>query len=342
MTHARKELISLDSTPYYHCISRCVRRAFLWGEDSFSGKNFDHRKKWVVDRLRELADAFAIDIAAYAVMSNHYHLVLRVDRQKASNWSTIEVIDHWQQLYKLPQIVARYQRGETLLEVERIIMNQYVETWRERLFDISWFMRCLNEHLARRANEEDNCTGRFWEGRFKSQALLDEAAVLTAMSYVDLNPIRAAMADTPEASAFTSIAQRVAELNGIDVPVTSRDSQTNTLPGPKLMGLAPQHEDLHPNAIGYALSDYLNLVDWSGRAIRNDKRGFIDQQIPPLLTRLGLESEGFINHLRGRKGRAHSKVLGSIEKMRQAAVDMGRSFIKGLSEAQALYLKPAG
>ena len=67
MTHARKELISLDSTSYYHCISRCVRRAFLWGEDSFTGKNFEHRKGWVTGRLRELADTFAIDIAAYAV-----------------------------------------------------------------------------------------------------------------------------------------------------------------------------------------------------------------------------------------------------------------------------------
>ena len=342
MTHARKELISLDSTPYYHCISRCVRRAFLWGEDSFTGKNFEHRKGWVTGRLRELADTFAIDIAAYAVMSNHYHLVLRVDRQKASNWSTNEVIDRWKRLYKLPQTVVRYQRNETLLEAERMRVNQYVETWRERLFDISWFMRCLNEHLARRANEEDNCSGRFWEGRFKSQALLDEAAVLTAMSYVDLNPIRAAMADTPESSDFTSIAQRIAELNAIDEPVSSTDTKTNTLCGPGLMGLAPQHEDPHPNAMGFSLTDYLELVDWSGRAIRNDKRGFIDQEIPPILTRIGLEPGGFINHLRGRKGRPHSRVLGSIEKMRQAAVEMGRSFIKGLSEARALYLKPSG
>jgi REP element-mobilizing transposase RayT len=86
MTRARRELIALDSTPYYHCISRCVRRAFLCGEDSLTGNNYEHRKVWVTDRLTELTEVFAIDICAYAVMSNHYHLVLRVDRERAVAW----------------------------------------------------------------------------------------------------------------------------------------------------------------------------------------------------------------------------------------------------------------
>ncbi|MES9903344.1 MAG: transposase, partial [Sedimenticola sp.] len=102
MPKPRKALISLNSTPYYHCISRCVRRAFLCGEDSLTGKNFEHRKQWVVNRLTELSSLFAIDIAAFSVLENHYHLVLRIDRQAVDNWSEAELMERWQQLFSLP------------------------------------------------------------------------------------------------------------------------------------------------------------------------------------------------------------------------------------------------
>lgn len=78
MTQPRSAIVSLEATPYYHCIARCVRRAFLCGDDHYSGKNFDHRKPWFTERLKLLAQVFSIDIAAYAIMSNHYHLVLHV------------------------------------------------------------------------------------------------------------------------------------------------------------------------------------------------------------------------------------------------------------------------
>jgi REP element-mobilizing transposase RayT len=333
MTRARNQLISLETTPYYHCISRCVRRAFLWGEDSLTGKNYTHRKAWVIARLRELADVFAIEICAYAVMANHYHLVLRVDRRLAEAWSQEEVIAQWKKLYRLPQLVHRYQRGETT-RAEAAEAERLITTWRHRLTDISWFMRSLNEHLARRANEEDGCSGRFWEGRFKSQALLDEAAVLTCMSYVDLNPLRAGIADTPEQADFTSIQQRIRQYRRKNKPSVSSKAESQPIP---LMPLAKQKADRHENAIGFTLTDYLALIDWAGRAIREDKRGAIPEQAPRILQRIGLEGDRYLEHLKGHAATEKPTMLGHMDRIRQAVESLGRTFIKGIGEAQRLY-----
>jgi REP element-mobilizing transposase RayT len=315
-----------------------VRRAFLWGEDSLTGKNYEHRKVWVINRLRELADIFAIEICAYAVMSNHYHLVLRVDRHKAEAWTNNQVVEQWGKLYKLPLLVARYQRGEITSEVEIVDAEQTIETWRDRLVDISWFMRCLNEHLARLANKEDSCTGRFWEGRFKSQALLDEAAVLTCMSYVDLNPVRADMAETPEESDFTSIQQRIRQL--IKPGKEPKCNTTEAQSAVPLMPLVKQRQDRHENAIGFTLQDYLELIDWAGRAVRENKRGAIAESAPPILQRIGLEPERYLQHLSGQAATEQPVMLGPIHRLREAAELLERAFIKGFSEARRLYLAP--
>ena len=211
MTRARNQLVSLDATPYYHCISRCVRRAYLCGDDPVSGKNFDHRKVWLVERMKQLAAVFAVDICAYAVMSNHYHLVLHVDRKAAQSWTQQEVIQRWTSLFQqnAAQIETLRKNRSSAAARERYRLT--LESWRERLADISWYMRCLNESIARQANREDDCTGRFWEGRFKSQALLDDKALITCMAYVDLNPVRAGISTTPETSDFTSIQERLVE-----------------------------------------------------------------------------------------------------------------------------------
>ncbi len=209
MTRARHEQVSLADTPYYHCISRCVRRAYLCGDDPVTGQNFDHRKRWLVTRIKQLAAEFAIDICAYAVMSNHYHLVLHVNVEQAKRWSNDEVMRHWTALFpgNAKLIETLQKNADSPAAKQRL--NATLATWRECLQDISWFMRCLNETIARQANREDECTGRFWEGRFKSQALLDEKALFTCMAYVDLNPVRAGIVDSLEQSDFTSIQERL-------------------------------------------------------------------------------------------------------------------------------------
>ena len=137
MPKPRKTLVSLDATPYYHCVSRCVRRAFLCGEDTVTGNSYEHRRQWIEDRLLTLASIFAIDIAAYAVMSNHYHVVLHINHEQSANWTRSEVIAQWHQLFKGSLLSQRYSRGETLSKAEHDTLSEQVNEWRKRLMSIS-------------------------------------------------------------------------------------------------------------------------------------------------------------------------------------------------------------
>jgi len=332
MTTAREKLISLEATSYYHIISRCVRRAFLCGEDHLTGKSYEHRKDWVIERLKELDSIFSIDICAYAVMSNHYHLVLRIDAEQAEAWQEADIIERWRQLFTLPVLVERFRRGECSTKAEILEVNKLLKRWRSRLMDISWYMRCLNEYLARRANEEDKCTGRFWEGRFKSQALLDEAAVLICMSYVDLNPIRAQMAKTPEESDYTSVQQRIRQWHK-----TQQAKEILSVPRPKLMPLVKQHRDPHQHSIGFTLKDYIELVDWAGREVREDKRGAIDSTEPPILERLGIKADAFVHHMKGIHQERYPKLMGRVDKIKETYRTIEQTFIKGLFQSRLLY-----
>jgi REP element-mobilizing transposase RayT len=289
MTRPRSQLVSLEATPYYHCIARCVRRAWLYGDDPYTGKNFDHRKPWLVERLKLLADIYAIDIAAYAVMSNHYHVVLHVDAARCASWSDDEVIQRWTRLFRGALVAQQHLGGKALDDADKALLASLVKRWRERLSSLSWFMRCLNEFLARQANTEDGCKGRFWEARFKSQALLDESALLSCMTYVDLNPIRAGIAHSLEESDFTSIQQRIRKAKDAVAGRRSEDDEESFTP--RLMPFAEAMRlDRKEAAIPFNLKDYLDLVDWTGRALRPDKKGFIDGEEPGLLATFGLSA----------------------------------------------------
>lgn len=302
MTSARSLKIDLTSTPYYHCMTRCVRRTYLCGSDTQTGQDYNHRKEWIVCRLKKLADIFAIHICAYAIMSNHYHLVLYVNTKQANNWNDNEVVERWSALF------TNDAKQVKQLELTPQQIVEKIALWRERLVSISWFMRCLNEFIARISNEEDNLTGRFWEARFKSQALLDEGAVLAAMAYVDLNPIRAKVAKTPEESEYTSIYERIhaaakalnkAQLQTIN-PTKQELKIDNAKQPQQLMAFAngkPNDNDEYPK-IEFSFSDYLQLVDSTGRILRDDKRGAIPESLAPILTRLNLSSNGWLNMVR--------------------------------------------
>ena len=295
MTSPRKQQISLANTPYYHCITRCVRRAFLCGEDKHSGQSFEHRRGWIEDKLHFLTTVFAIEMCAYAVMSNHYHVVLFVDEDKAKQWSMNEVLERWHRLHKGTLLTQQYLNGDNLATPLVDMVNATAEIYRQRLMDISWFMREINEKVARQANQEDECKGRFWEARFKSQALLDEAALAACMAYVDLNPVRANIADTPETSNHTSVKLRCEQAKASENTrhkANHKDNQTDNISNQPntLMSFVGNPRENMPKGLPFDLTDYLQLMDITGRSIREDKHGFIEQSQPEILKRLNISA----------------------------------------------------
>lgn len=296
MTTSRSQLISLEQTPYYHCVSRCVRKAYLCGRESASGRDFSHRRAWLEARLVELAPVFAIDLLAYAIMSNHYHVVVRLNPTKLSTATDAEIITRWRKVFRVPD-------GYTRVDVER---------WRERLSSLSWYMRCINEPLARLANREDGCTGRFWEGRFRSQALLDEAALVRCMAYVDLNPVRAGVTDSPESSEHTSVHARITGRDGHLLPF--RDHAP--LPSQAMSRLPLKS------------SEYLELVDWSGRQLRPGKRGRIPPHAAPILDRLDMGPERWVWEMRN-YGRWYYRAVGSLAALDRYCRHLGQQWLKG-------------
>lgn len=306
MTKARREQIDLSLTPWYHCISRCVRQAWLCGIDPVTGRDYSHRKGWIEQRIRQLAEVFAIDIAAYAVMDNHYHIVLRVDRDKAESWNQQEVLTRWAKLFSLPKYILdvqkRLKHGEDVPDALCQTVDEAIETYRKRLYDISWFMRILNESIARMANKEDRVKGRFWQGRYKSQAILDEAALVAVMAYVDMNPLRAGIVEHVEQSQHTSLKARLEGRAGHqpaqDLPHRLPPHQQSQKPAEcnllkdtaqaSLLPFADQHRD---SPIPIRFTDYLELVDYLSRAIHPHKRGHTLETEAHIFDRLGLKAD---------------------------------------------------
>jgi REP element-mobilizing transposase RayT len=324
MPKPRSQQISLLDTPYYHICSRTVRKAFLCGIDKETGVSFEHRRTWIEKRIFQLAQVFAIDICAHAVMHNHLHLVLQVEVEQVKNWSTGEVLERWHQLFKgtlLTQKYSKNEKGQSLDKFELAMVESTADIYKQRLMDISWLMRSLNEPIARQANKEDKCTGHFWEGRFKSQALLDEGALLSCMAYVDLNPVRAGIAPTPEQSDFTSIQLRIkAAIEG--------EQPTALLP---FIGNEQQHKK---TGIRFSLQDYLTLVDETGRIMRDDKRGAINSNAVNILARLHISDESWLKLTTDFES-LFTGAVGTAEHLCEFSEHVGLQRTHGLMNAQA-------
>lgn len=338
-SYPRCQIVVSEEAGIYHCVARCVRRTFLCGADVTSGRSFEHRKRWVEERLERLAGAMAVEVCGFAVMSNHLHVIVRIRPDRAADWSADEVARRWLSIRLSatdvdgPVLAAR--AAEIAADDERIAVL------RRRLSCLSWFMRNLCEPIARQANREDGCTGRFWEGRFKSQALLDDAAVLACSIYVDLNPIRAGIATTPETSPHTSAYRRIQSL-----PSTVSRSKQHSPSAPAdrwlcpiaLAGPAdPSSTSPRPTSfLDMSLADYLRLLDWTGRQIRLDKPGAIPAHFAPILDRLHIEPSRWPTTIRD-FGRTFHRAAGRAQSLLAKAASSSLRWLAGLSASRLAF-----
>ncbi len=382
-----------------HCIQRCVRRAFLAGKDSVTGKSFEYRREWIRKRLELLASVFGLDVLNYAIMSNHFHLLLRTRPDVVKTWKDEEVALRWLRLFPGRRL-EDFLGEPTKQDIAGALGNpKKIAEWRKRLSDISWFMRALAEPIARKANQEDKCTGRFWEGRFKAQKIVDEAGLLACAMYIDLNPVRAALARTPEQARFTSAYDRIASEGGSraqaatwghTVPIADESTLTKRLeqairkndreeiadlkkqlnvvrPSSESKKKGSKHlervdawmspleireqEHLGPVAstnglrasdkgfLAMKLSEYLTLLDWTGREGKDGKRGEIPSHLSPILERVGIDGSMWCDLVwKYSKYFGKSKAVGRPGPLQQEAASRGIAYIRGQRSCQKCFV----
>ena len=331
MALARSLVVAEGEVAAYHCMARCVRQAHLCGIHPLTKRNYAHRKTWVRQQLETLAQAFAIEIGSYAVMGNHVHVVLKTRPDLARHWDAAEITKRWRIALPVHRPAAVLK---TLFAAE-VADKRLVASRRKRLSSVSWFMRCLLEPIARQANKEDGCKGRFWEERFQCVGLLDDVSILACSVYVDLNPIRAGLAKTPEESAFTSIFDRLQQRHERLPESRSADGWLSALVGSESRGKPSRR--ISPAAwCDLSLDAYLELVDWTGRQRREDKRGAIPAGLRPILERLQLQEKGwllFANHF----GELFNRWAGAPAKLEEAAAKHHCQRVHGLSASHEIY-----
>lgn len=329
MTIARRNLVDRETPGFYHCTNRCVRRTFLCGIDKLTGKDFSHRKDWLEKRMFELCDIFAVNIYAYAIMDNHYHLVLYLEPLAPLSWCAEDIAERWLRAYssKLdnPQFAKQRELKKQAIMSDKLKLEKY----RKRLGSLSWFMGRLNEPIAKKSNDEDYCTGRFWEGRYASQALLDEAAVFSCMAYVDLNPVRAKITEKLEESHNTSIKKRLENLKEI-----APTKVQSTLDGE----VSALSQSIHQKTLPMSLNDYIELVEWTGKSIVHPNKGKLPSNIASSLSRLNLQQNHWLKQIE-QFNLHYCHVVGPVELIRDKARKMGRRCLRGIASAKLFYAK---
>jgi len=353
---ARSEVFAPEEVAVVHVMNRTVRGCFLLGNDPVTGRNYDHRKEWIEGELERLARHFGIDLLGYSVLSNHFHSLLRSRPDIVETWNDSEVAQRWLRLCPKRRKTQTPPSEPSQSDLNKLLSDaEKVKQIRSRLSDISWWMRLLSQKIGRLANQEDKEVGKFWQARYRAVRLLDETAVLACAAYIDLNLIRAAVAETVEESDFTSAQQRALQLQAEHSQIgvnqwsdfecvnftNDRDRKlwlsrsSNRLSGRRLKTIAEALSPVDLNGEGsrtgpcvhlggrrasdkgflrLTTAKYLELLDWTAREFRSDKRGATPVDAAPMFERLGIDGPTWCELTRS-FGQLFSVVAGMPERV---------------------------
>ena len=344
---ARREIVRQGQPGIFHVSSQCVRQVFLLGIDRITGRDYNHRRQWFVDRLQLLTANFVIDIGFAAIMSNHFHLVLRTTPRLVKRMGAWEVARRWLRVYPGQRVLAGPWIEPTEEQVTALAEDkERIAEIRKRLSSVSWFMSALCEFIARKGNLEEGCRGRFFAGRFACREIRSEGGLLICGIYVDLNQIRAGEALTPESSLHCSVAWRIAARakgdRGEDLAASANEWLAPLTLEQDQLGDVPCQSGRRASDKGLlsvTLDEYLKLLDCVGREVRADKRGAIPAGLAPILERLGIQSEELVDTVEKLTQRFR-RMIGPVDEMASRAAEAGRQWFQGQRHASRVFTEP--
>ena len=342
---ARRKLFQPGRLATYHCWTRCVRRAFLFGKDPVTGQDYSHRRDWVLQRQKQMARLFAIEIEFFAIQINHLHLVLRTRPRIAQRLSRHEVVRRWLTITRLAKCMTDDLPEPDPKRVKALAGDKKkVEKMRKRLCDISWFMGILSENIARRANKEDNCKGRFFETRFKCRECTDENAVLLCGIYIDMSPSLAGEANSPRTARYPSAYARIEarsqrknarhRADGHLAELTLRPERQDERAMAYASRTGRRASDL--GVLSLSLEDYLQLLEWSARLLKSGERKTMPKDLGAILDHLDVNHQAWLDTLSAYE-ESFCHVVGPPAAMAAAAERMEVRCLKGATASRRIF-----
>ena len=167
----------------YHIISKTALDGFIIG---------DVEKEYLFNLIKRLSAVFMTEIFGFCIMGNHFHLLVKM--KNPGDYSDDEIMG----------MVRRHYQDN-----KRQVTDGQISFYREKLSNLSEYVKEIKQRFARYYNKQNNRSGYFWGDRFKSVIVEDGDTLINCLAYIDLNPVRANMVEKPEDYRWSSIGYHV-------------------------------------------------------------------------------------------------------------------------------------